>query len=1061
MIDIFRQLHYNNLMVIDTKLMPPSPRPGLLPRSRLMEKLRNNLDRRMILICAGPGYGKTTLLSQLLHAERLPAVFYSLDRNDGERQVFIEHLLTALVRTESHSAAPKGCAELAGLLDYVRRGHSVPNSLFAASVLNHLSSLSGELFLLFDDYHRLPEKSPVHRLVSSLMERLPSRSHLVIASRTFPPIPGLANLRAKGETFELVQSDLTVTAEDIAQLSPSGNLSALPAEAHSRLLEMTEGWITGIRMALEASARHGAGLSEMERRLAGEGTLFEYFASDIMESLPRPCQTLLVRCSVLDHLDLGACRAVSGLPQAGRLLEDISRSNLFVTKAGRGYRCHSLFRRFLQDRIGDDDERRRLHRAAAAWLASQGEMVSSVDHLLEAGCHAEAARAMEPVVETVYNSARFQLVERWLSALPADLVEASPALLLGRSSLYCYKGELESGKRDLEKALRLARIRNDRSYQARVLVKLGTMEYDQGRLPEAIRLARAAQRLVGTGQRVRAGSDVIVCLCHLQSGRYAAAERACRNIPREMQQLYGASIPIRENFRCVVLTRTGRYAEAMKQYRKIVPGIEPDALFHPNACMFLMDAVIAARNHGSFETAAEWFGIMRRTSSLSEATALLERMTSIEISIQKGDLAFASDTARKLLAEPDILSRWGYSPQVPYLRTRLSELDYYQGNYGTAQEGFVQNRGYNSEAYEKQGQLFREALLASANRRRSKARNLCRLIELLPACPRRDLHLALARAAFTDGRQARRHLAQAISLSGRHGMDGELALEIRYHPKLRQLFSEVKTSPKILARLQKLVYTKPSAEKAESPRISLLGHLSIDWPEGKKTSLSWQGYKEASLLGFLLLHRGRCFNKEDLSRQMWPGAKPASAYNRLFATVSRLNAVLPGLIVRTASGYAFNQKDAFDSDIEEFDRCCRLALSASVSSEERLRAIRRGLALYRGPLLQNVADLWIEPFRRSYHLKYRQLLQRAAEAEAARENWAASAEAARLLAQEEPENEQAHVLLLTGMARMGLRTDMSVYFGKLCRRLRARGRRPSAALLSAYQQLLAIKTVYL
>jgi ATP/maltotriose-dependent transcriptional regulator MalT/DNA-binding SARP family transcriptional activator len=1019
-----------------------------------MEKLRNNLDRRMILVCAGPGYGKSTLLSQLMHSERLPAVFYSLDRHDGERQAFIEHLLTALVLRESRSATPRHYAELVRLLDFVRLGRSVPNSLFAATVLNHLSSLSSELFLIFDDYHRLPEKSPVHRLVSSLAERLPARSHLVIASRVAPPIPGLAEFKAKGEVFELEQNDLKVTTEEIAQLSPSEDGSLLPAEAHPRLLEMTEGWITGIHLALQSIAGHGADLAEMERRLAGEGTLFDYFASDILESLPRQCQVLLVRCSVLDHLDPEACRAVSGLPQAGRLLEKISRHNLFVAKAGRGYFCHSLFRRFLQNRIEGDHERRRLHEAAAAWLESHGETVSSVDHLLEAGCHAQAARAMEPVVETVYNSARFQLVERWLSALPAALVEASPALLIGRSSLYCYKGDFEQGRIDLDKALRLAKTKGDRLYQARVLVQLGTMAYNHGRLTEALRLARSAQRLgLKTGQRVRVGSDVIVCLCHLQSGRYSAAERATRTIPREIQQLYGASIPIRDNFRCVVLTRSGRYAEAMDVYKRIMPGIEPEALFHPNACMFLMDAITAARHHGSFELARRWFDIMGRASAASEATALLERMTFIEISVQDGDLSAAADSARKLLAEPDILSRWGYPGQIPYLRFRLAELDYYQGNYGAALQGLEQCRSQNIEVYEKQGQLFREAMLASATRRRSQARSLCRHLEQLPACPRRGLQLALVRAASSDDRQALRHLAQAISLSGRYGMDGELALEVRYHPKLRRVFSKVKTTPKILARLGMLISVKPAAEKADSPRISLLGQLAINWPGSKKISLSWQGYKEASLLGFLLLHRGRCFNREDLSRQVWPGAKPASAFNRLFVAVSRLNAALPGLVVRSASGYSLAEGEGLTLDVEVFEQCHRQAMSSSASNEQRLQAVRRGLAVYRGPLLQNVGDAWAEPFRRSYQLKHLQLLRAAVEAESSQGNWAAAVEAARLLVEIDPGDETSITALLTGLGAMGLRSDMATFFAKYTRRLRARGRAPGKAVLREYQRL--------
>lgn len=1045
---------YNGRMVVETKLIPPLLKPGLLPRAQLLNRVRAHLHHRLIVVCAGPGYGKTTLLAQLIEAGHLSAAYYSLDPDDGDRMAFLEHLLASLSRVAPGKSPQGPLIQLHRLLDYIRGGRGIPNQLLIATVVNWLAARHDELFLVLDDYHHLSGGSPVHRLLAQLIERLPPNAHLMIASRSAPPLPCLAALRVKGEVFDVAQNELAVTQDDIRR-SPHFAADLPGAESSlRRMLDATEGWIAGVQLALEAAGPAGDLGKALDRCSCTGRTLFDFFTAEIFGTLPAATRRLLVRCSVLAQLDPQACAAVAGDPDAGSMLADLARRNMFVSRAGEGYRCHSLFREFLRNRITDPGEYRRLCGAAADWFLGRGDVLSAVEHLIEASRPQQAARAMVPIVETVYNSARFELVARWLSWLPADLVERSPALLMGRAALHRYRNDHRAGLNDLAMALRIARRTGDRRYQARVLVQLGSLAYDDGRLTEAMRLARAAQRLgLRRGQRVKAGSDAIICLCHTQSGRYAAAERACRAIPQDLQQLYGAAIPIHDNFLCVVLTRSGRYAEALARYRRIVPGIEPQALFHPNACMFLMDAIIAARNHGSFTLSRQWFEKMRQAAALSDATALLERITSISLLVQDGRVTEAANVTNSLLAEPDLLSRWGYQSQTIYLKSKLVEIDYYLGNYPRSTRRLQQGQRPD-EVDAKLEQFFRGALLASLTRRQADAVRCCRGIARLPANPHRDLLLSLSLAAASGRPAAVRHLRRAVRISGRYGMDGELALELRHHPAMKRLLPECGAPPARIGELQGLIGDWQPVATVAQLRISLLGSLAVSARGQAGLMMPWQGYKAASVLGFLLLHRGRHSTTEELTRQLWPGVDPARSSNRLFATISRLNAVLEGLIVHSAAGYAIDHWDRIVLDVDEFTEFHRTAVAPSAPPERRLDAARRCLALYHGPLLRSVGDLWVEPVRHAYHVKYLQALRAAIETEAAQGNWSASAEAARRLLADEPADEQGVVALLTGLGKMGLRSDMVSQFARYARSLRARGLSPSPGVLVAYQRLL-------
>ena len=194
--------------LLATKLHMPAPQPGLVPRPRLTERLNEGLARGLVLVCGPAGYGKTVLLADWARHSELPAAWLSLDAGDNDPARFWRHAVAALDR-----ARPGIGGRVAPLL-----GPPAPSSFqgLVTALINELAAQPDEALLVLDDYHVIGAQ-PVHESLAFLLEHRPAGVHLVLASRSDPPL-ALARLRARGQLAELRAAELRFTSSEAATL---------------------------------------------------------------------------------------------------------------------------------------------------------------------------------------------------------------------------------------------------------------------------------------------------------------------------------------------------------------------------------------------------------------------------------------------------------------------------------------------------------------------------------------------------------------------------------------------------------------------------------------------------------------------------------------------------------------------------------------------------------------------------------------------------------------------------------------------------------------------------
>jgi LuxR family maltose regulon positive regulatory protein len=441
-------------VLLATKLHLPRPRPGFVPRPRLVGRLDEGRACGLVLVCAPAGYGKTVALADWARRSGRPVAWLSLDAGDNDPVRFWRHVVAAV-----GSARPGVAERVLPLFG------PPPPSLFeglVTALINELAAQSGddEAVLILDDYH-LIDAEPVHGSLLLLLERLPPGLEVVLASRSDPPLP-LGRLRARGQLAELRATDLRFTADEAAALlqqvaeEPGGALSDADVAA---LTARTEGWAAGLQLA-GLSLRGQADAAGFVAAFSGSHRyVLDYLTGEVLERLDEQVRDFLLETSVLERLSGELCDAVTGRTGGQALLERVERAGLFLVPLDevRGWwRYHHLFADLLRARLQQERPARvvALHRAAAAWHEEQDLADDAVRHALAAGDAVGAARMIEQYFDAIFQQGQRATIHRWLAALPADLVHARARLDLAQAWMAVVSGHVEAADVALDAAKR-------------------------------------------------------------------------------------------------------------------------------------------------------------------------------------------------------------------------------------------------------------------------------------------------------------------------------------------------------------------------------------------------------------------------------------------------------------------------------------------------------------------------------------------------------------------------------------------------------------------------------
>src|SRR6266581_499727 len=407
--------------ILATKLYIPRLRPNVVSRPRLLERLNEGLHRKLTLIAAPAGFGKTTLISAWVAGCDRQVAWLSLDKGESDPTLFLTYLVAAL-RTIAPTIG-------VGVLGALQSPQPPPTEAILTALLNEITAIPDNFVLVLDDYHVIDAK-PIDMALTYLVEHLPPQMHLVIATREDPQLP-LARLRARSHLTELRAADLRFTASEAAEflnsvmgltLSP-GNIAALE--------DRTEGWIAGLQLAA-LSMRGREDIPEFIRAFTGDHRyILDYLVEEVLTRQPEPVRSFLLQTAILDRLSGSLCDAVTGQEKGNVRLEALEHGNFFVVALDdtrHWYRYHHLFAEVLSAHLlaEQPDQVATLHRRASEWYEQQGSAVDAIRHALAAADFARAADLVELGVLAMLRSRQEATLLDWLKVLPDEVLRCRP-----------------------------------------------------------------------------------------------------------------------------------------------------------------------------------------------------------------------------------------------------------------------------------------------------------------------------------------------------------------------------------------------------------------------------------------------------------------------------------------------------------------------------------------------------------------------------------------------------------------------------------------------------------
>ncbi len=442
--------------ILATKLYIPRLRPNVVSRPRLLERLNEGLHRKLTLIAAPAGFGKTTLISAWMAGCDRQVAWLSLDKGESDPTLFLTYLVAAL-----QTIAPDIGV---GVLGALQSPQPPPTETILAALLNEITAFPDNFVLVLDDYHVIDAKA-IDQALTFLLEHQPPQMHLVIATREDPQLP-LARLRARDQLTELRATDLRFTSSEAAEFLNQGMGLNLSAEDVTALEARTEGWIVGLQLAAISLQGQQDATGFITSFTGSHHFVLDYLVEEVLQQQPESIQTFLLRTSILDRLCGSLCDVVlltpSGTGQA--TLEYLEHANLFLVPLDnerRWYRYHHLFADLLRQRLqqrsisSTEDEVvdvNALHIRASVWYEDNGLEIEAFHHAVAANDVERAERLIEGEGMPMQFRGAGAPVLNWLESLPKTALDARPSLWVTYASALMMTGQHTAVEEKLQAA---------------------------------------------------------------------------------------------------------------------------------------------------------------------------------------------------------------------------------------------------------------------------------------------------------------------------------------------------------------------------------------------------------------------------------------------------------------------------------------------------------------------------------------------------------------------------------------------------------------------------------
>jgi len=975
-------------IVLLTKIEPPQSNPTTLQRSALLSLLYKNRKKKLFLICAGAGYGKTTLVSQFITRKNIRCMYYQLDEDDAEPATFISYILTGL-----QNIAPRFGKKISSLSEFFNHFTRYKEIIIGTLLNEMVEQFKSDVYIILEDYHALKKPDFIDTILDYMLDHMPPKLHIVITSRTIPGFQ-LSKLKARDELLEMNTQHLRFSREEIEQFFNKVYSHPLKAKEVRWIEQHSEGWPTSLRLMLQSSEYlEGIKSSQYVREILdnyyqSQSSLFNYFAQEIFNKESPGTQQFLVDCSLFDWLTPGLCDAATKKRSCSQTLSRLTRRNAFLFRIqNKGYRFHHLFQEFLRSKLTNLQRERMLFRRAAAYYYHQGRLEDALKYYIRGEHYQRVCTLVTQIGYSMIRQGRGSVLCTYIESIPSRLRNDNASVLIMYAMTLVHMGRSEEARSILLRAIRfLKRTKGKRVNHADALYELGGICLNQDKYQDARRYFMRALKVCPRRPFITRAAilNSLGFVNSALSGRYRVqAERFFKEAYRSAQRIkYG-------ELQASVLNNW-----ALHDWKK--------GEIHP-AYQKLTDMVKILDTHYSPHCGAGYFNAARLCLLMGkkrEAQEILDSGSRICMqfndqwsmaTIWKGyGLLYGSsgeyDKAKKYLTRS--LKVYEDLGIVRLAITSLNELCRVHtalGEYTDAEKNlsaiwwFKKNK-QDSEAV---NILITEGQLRNAQRKYDQADDVFQNALDLASRFKHSLHLFYAHVGLSkvyhgkdkDSR-AIEHAEQAVVLSRAKGYDHLLSTVLKHNSWMLSFLIHERFEYEYLSSL-----VKDSLQQMHCIDVTMLGKPTIKIDENKISSGMWKTRKAEQLFCYLLLRSQQATENDHLIQIFWPGSGKKSGHYSLRKTVQYIRQTLESIdrtlrdIVQARKGvYSIAPGTEVATDTEKFEQAVSKIRIDKLNNEIRSQLLDKALELYQGDFAVGWYDNWIEEKRLYYRNLYEELL---------------------------------------------------------------------------------------
>jgi LuxR family maltose regulon positive regulatory protein len=978
-------------LILQTKLEPPRVKGTILRRGRLLDLLRENLDKKLILLCADAGYGKTTLLAQFCEDLSVPFVYYDLDDTDSNMATFFSYLVAGVKKHNEHfGKAVEELIQQTGNVDIV----------VGTFINEYVQSIAHELYIILDDFHYLQNNRRICSAIDYFLRHMPKNLHFIISSRAVPNI-NLAYHLAKQELLKIEKDHLRFTYDEIHTLLTTVHGLKVAVDDVKRIAEFSEGWVTVLQLILQKIRAAGEETTQdtLNSYAASDENIFNYFAREVFEQTPKSIKEFLLKTSVLDYLNPKVCDHLLNIRRSKKIVAYLDAENMFISKVGDNYQYHPIFHEFLRKMLGryfTSKIVKKLHDKAGMHLFAHKEYGSAVRHLVAAERYPKAADILEKKHQHWMRRSDYAGFIQLVDIFPAAILEKYPYLLLRKADALDNLDKKNQALRLTESVLKLFRQKNDRRGTAEALIEKALIYYSQGQRRKGIYYANRSFKLIKhKDSTLKANVLMQLGSMYRDACRFDKAEACFGSALRILRKYENRELEESLLTRIALLHFTmSNFKEAERLFMEILSRFS-DLLYGLNLIYKYSTVVAISIDAGNNAKAWEY---------LDRATGLLQKYNDPWITkylvYMKGHLYWAEGNFRKAIEylneaiekyrtfsrmlDPyivgDIVDAHLRLREVSKAREAFGKMDALRDLIDETPNQLVSYMTIQGALYSAEGK-FPEAL-ASLKEALKRARSIDKYYLSMTSS------YELSKCYYKSGahEEALSHFKKCLDIAHLREYDAYMMIEARDCIDLFKLALENDYLVDYILRILERTDSEPAKDLLNWLQVKrgiydlqcrFFGKLEIRDADGRDIVPVWRTKITRELFVLFIAGHKKKYSKDQLIDTFWSDKNVRGAAHSLHVEISALRSTLKEMIhsdiarlkmvLFEGQQYYLNPQIFVSTDVQEFERLSSQAAAAQARDRVQAKALYvRALALYRGDFGENITAQWCEEIRAYY-----------------------------------------------------------------------------------------------